>query len=212
MKAKPILMQLLKDKVTGCEDCMLHKCRNHVVFGEGSVDSKLMIVGEAPGNNEDEQGAPFVGKSGKKLDQILKYYKISRDNVFITNAVCCHTPDNRDPLYEEEIVPCRHRLACQIALIQPKVILGLGPISRFSLLGYDESYKYLQSVDVCKEAGSFNALLNKMYIVDVDGVEYPTFFSYHPSYLLRESSDASIKAEAKTHWDRVMGFLDIQNS
>jgi DNA polymerase len=210
MKTKKILMGLLKDKIECCEACMLCKGRNHVVFGNGATNADLMIVGEAPCVSEDDSGRVLMGETGAKLDKILKYYKLNDKDVFITNAVCCRPPNDRYPLFEEEIVPCRHRLACQISIIRPKVILGLGPISHISLLGNSEYYDYLRSVDVCKEGGSFDALLNKMHIVEVDGEEYPTFFSYSPSYLLRESSDDSVKTKAKVHWDRVVGFLDIQ--
>jgi len=202
MKAKNILFKLLKQKVGGCKACRLHESRQNVVFGQGSLNARLMIVGEAPGTDEDASGEPFVGKAGKKLDTILKYYKINREDVFITNSVLCRPPENRNPLYEEEIVPCGHRLACQIAIIRPELILGLGSISAQALLGND----------LCKKAGSFGALLDMMHILDVDNKEYPVVLSYHPSYLLRKQKDEAVKAKCKKHWDRAMGFLDINNS
>lgn len=199
MKAKKILFNLLKDRVGGCKACRLHESRQNVVFGQGSLDARLMIVGEGPGSDEDASGEPFVGKAGKKLDTILKYYKINREDVFITNTVCCRPPENRNPLYEEEIIPCGHRLACQIAIIRPTVILGLGSISAQALLGHD----------FCKEAGSLSSLFNTMHMVDVDNQEFPVIVSYHPSYLLRKSKDELVKQKCKNHWDRVVAFLDV---
>jgi len=201
MRAKHILMKLLKEKVGGCKACRLSEARTNVVFGEGSPDARLMIVGEAPGADEDASGKPFVGKAGQKLDQILKYYKMSREDVFLTNSVLCCPPEGRQPLYEEEVLPCSHRLACQIAIIRPELILGLGSISAIALLGND----------LCKKAGSFGALLDMMHIVDVDENEYPVIFTYHPAYLLEKSDDSSVKARAKAHWDRAMNFLDRNN-
>ena len=205
MEAKKILMQLLKDKVMGCEVCMLHKGRNHVVFGNGDMTARLMIVNGAPGISEDDSGRVLMGETGAKLDKIFKYYKLKDKDVFITHAVCCRPPDDRDPLFEEEIEKCNHRLACQIGIIRPTIILSLGFISTQALLG----------IEICKNDGSLtyiSDLFNTTHTVKVDDQEFPVIVSYPISRLLEESCDDSVKAEVKTHWDRAIGFLDIQNS
>lgn len=202
MKAKKILFRLLRDRIMECTACRLSESSGKNAFGIGSIDAKLMIVGGWPGAAEDASDEPFAGEAGKKLYSILKYYKLSKEDVFITNAVCCSTPENRYPLYEEEVAICRHRLGCQISIIKPTLIVGLGPIAAQALLGYD----------LYKEAGNLSALFNKMHMIDIDNDKFPVIMSYHPLYLLEHSDDGSVKAKAKTHWDRAMGFLDIENS
>lgn len=196
-------MKLLKDRVMECKACALHTCRKNVVFGEGSVNAPLMIVGEGPGADEDEAGKPFVGKAGQKLDQILTYYKLDRTkDVFITNSVLCRPPNNRQPLYDEEIIKCNIRLMCQISIIRPYIILGLGATSAKALLGDQE----------CKKAGSLNGLLGQLHFINLDNQEYPVLFSYHPSYLLRKSQDQLIKSKAQNHWDRAIELIrDFKN-
>lgn len=203
---KPIIINLLKDRIMNCKACALHNCRKNVVFGEGSVNAPLMIVGEGPGADEDETGKPFVGKAGQKLDQILSYYKLDRKkDVFITNSILCHPPNNRQPLYEEEIIKCNTRLLCQISIIKPKVILGLGATSAKALIGDQE----------CKKAGSLNGLLGHLHFIVIDNKEYPVLFSFHPSYLLRKSQDQLIKSKAQNHWNKAIElmkeFADIDN-
>ena len=204
MEAKKILMQLLKDKVMDCESCMLWKCRNHVVFGNGDMTARLMIVNGAPGISEDDSGRVLMGETGAKLDKIFKYYKLKDKDVFITHSVCCRTPDNRYPLYSEEIEKCNHRLACQIAIIKPTIILSLGFIAAQALLG----------IEMCKDNGSLlyiSSLFNKTHTVKVDDQEFPVIVSYPMSRLLEENCSDSVKAETKTHWDRTIGFLDLKD-
>ena len=198
MKAKKILFKLLKDKVIECKACRLHESRQGVVFGKGNINADLMIIGGWPGAAEDALDEPFVGKAGKKLYSILKYYKLNKEDVFLTNAVCCSTPENRCPLYEEEVAMCRHRLGCQISIIQPKLIVGLGPLAAQALMGYN----------TCKEAGE---LFNKTHTINVDDQEFTAIMSYDPSYLLEKSDDRSVKTNAQRHWDRIVGFLDIKS-
>jgi DNA polymerase len=118
------LVALYKE-ARACERCPLHETRTQVVFGSGNADADLMFVGEAPGQQEDIQGLPFVGRAGKLLDQLLEEVGLSRDEVFIANVLKSRPPGNRDP-QPEEISACRPYLDRQIELIEPKVICTLG--------------------------------------------------------------------------------------
>ena len=111
--------------VAGCRDCGLCAGRTNTVPGEGSAEAQIMFIGEGPGFYEDQQGRPFVGASGKFLDQLLASIGLDRRTVFITNVVKCRPPDNRDP-QPDEIAACGKYLGEQISVIQPKVIVTLG--------------------------------------------------------------------------------------
>jgi uracil-DNA glycosylase len=112
-------------EASGCLRCPLHEGRNRVVFGNGNADADLMFIGEGPGQQEDIQGLPFVGRAGKLLDQLLEEIGLSRQDVFVTNVVRCRPPGNRDPL-PHEIAACRSYTDRQIELIEPKLICTLG--------------------------------------------------------------------------------------
>jgi uracil-DNA glycosylase len=118
------LVALYKE-AAACERCPLHATRTKVVFGAGNADADLMFVGEAPGQQEDLQGLPFVGRAGKLLDQLLEEVGLTRDQVFIANVLKSRPPGNRDP-QPEEISACRPYLDRQIKLIEPSVICTLG--------------------------------------------------------------------------------------
>ena len=109
----------------GCVRCPLHRGRTKVVFGSGNANADLMFVGEAPGQQEDLQGLPFVGRAGKLLDQLLEEVGLQRSDVFITNVLLCRPPGNRDP-QQDEIDTCKPYLHRKIELIEPKVICTLG--------------------------------------------------------------------------------------
>lgn len=112
-------------QVAGCKDCALCQGRTNSVPGEGNPDADIMFIGEGPGFYEDQQGRPFVGASGKFLDDLLRTIGLDRKTVFIANVVKCRPPQNRDPL-PEEIAACSKYLDAQIAAIAPKVIVTLG--------------------------------------------------------------------------------------
>ncbi len=116
-----------------CTQCSLATGRTHVVFGSGPATASVMIVGEAPGHAEDEQGVPFVGRSGKLLDKLLGEIGLDRDDVYIANVVKCRPPKNRDPR-ADEIDACKGYLMHQVELIDPKVLLTLGNFSMKLLL------------------------------------------------------------------------------
>ncbi len=118
-----------------CTSCALHEARTQVVFGAGDPEATLMIVGEAPGAQEDLDGVPFIGRCGKLLDRLLdEELGTSRDRCYITNVVKCRPPANRDPR-RDEIAACHHHLEAQVALLDPKVTVTLGRFAAQELLG-----------------------------------------------------------------------------
>jgi uracil-DNA glycosylase family 4 len=121
------LVALLQEMREGHE-CPLVASRTNLVFGAGNADADLMFVGEAPGRVEDEQGLPFVGRAGKLLDELLEEVGLARNDVFITNILCCRPPGNRDP-QPEEIEACKPFLYRKIELIRPRVVCTLGNFS-----------------------------------------------------------------------------------
>ncbi len=123
------VLNTLVEEIINCRSCRLAEGRTNVVPGEGSWQSGLMLIGEAPGLQEDKQGRPFVGAAGKFLDELLQMIGLSRPEVYIANVIKCRPPQNRDP-QPDEINVCKPWLERQISIIEPKVIVTLG---RFSL-------------------------------------------------------------------------------
>ena len=127
----------LERQCLSCQKCGLAETRHHVVFGTGPRDAEVMCIGEGPGEHEDLQGLPFVGRGGQLLDEMLELIDLSRDkNVYIANMVKCRPPHNRDPLNTEQDA-CIGYLRNQVALIRPKVIICLGRISAIRLIKPD---------------------------------------------------------------------------
>jgi len=158
----------LQQCVADCTRCELAASRTQTVFGVGNHDADWLIIGEAPGAEEDRRGEPFVGRAGQLLDQMLQAIGQSRDHVFIANILKCRPPDNRDPK-PGEAAACRGYLERQIALVQPKIILAVGKIAAQNLLGCNDP--------VGKMRGKVHAL-----------GEIPLVVTYHPAYLLRSPS------------------------
>lgn len=157
--------QSLRQKALNCTACGLSKSRTHVVFGVGNTKANLLIIGEAPGVNEDKQGEPFVGRAGKLLTNMLLAIGLQRRDVYIANILKCRPPNNRDPK-PEEVALCTPFLEQQINLIQPKVILAVGRIAAHFLIGSTDS-------------------LGKMRGKQYQYRDIPLLISYHPAYLLR---------------------------
>lgn len=127
-------LQALQQECLACRRCGLCETRHSVVFGQGTAHAEVMLVGEGPGANEDEQGLPFVGKSGQLLDHYLEAVDLSRDkNVYIANIVKCRPPQNRDPLPEESAA-CMPWLRQQFQLIRPKIVVCLGRVAAQRML------------------------------------------------------------------------------
>ena len=151
----------------GCRRCKLCEARNTIVFGTGNPRAELVVIGEGPGADEDAQGKPFVGRAGELLTRMLaaRGVELSRDEVFITNAVKCRPPGNRNP-EPEELAACALFLNAQLATLQPKVVLALGRVAAQALLATKEP---------------IGALRGKIHPYR-GGVLIPTF---HPAFLLR---------------------------
>ena len=168
MKKGKNILGSVEEEIAACTLCVLSKTRTNVVPGEGKSNADLMFIGEAPGRDEDEQGSPFVGRAGKLLTKIIEAIGIKREDVFIANILKCRPPDNRNPL-PAEIVKCTPHLLKQIEIIKPKVICALGKFASQTLLNCE--------TPISKLRGNFH---------DYRGIKLmPT---YHPAYLLRNSS------------------------
>ena len=126
-------LRLLQAEASACTNCRLHEGRTTVVFGDGSPDADLMFIGEGPGRHEDEQGLPFVGRSGQLLSTLLERVGLSRPEVYIANVVKCRPPGNRDPR-PDEIEACKGYLVEQLRIIDPAVVVTLGNFSTKLLL------------------------------------------------------------------------------
>jgi DNA polymerase len=149
----------------GCTRCKLCQSRNTIVFGSGNPRAELIVIGEGPGADEDAQGKPFVGRAGQLLTKMLESVQISRDEVYITNAVKCRPPGNRNP-EGDELAACAPMFATQFATLQPKVVLTLGSVATQALLGTKEP--------IGKLRGRLHPYGSAVLI--------PTF---HPAFLLR---------------------------
>lgn len=145
-------MKKLKKIVEQCNKCALKDGRTNAVFGSGNIKADVMIIGEAPGKNEDEQGLPFVGKAGKYLDELLSLAGLKREDVYIANVLKCRPPSNRDPR-AEEIQACAPYLREQTAKINPKVIVTLGNFATRFILKNEEGITLLHGKPV--KAGRF---------------------------------------------------------
>jgi DNA polymerase len=160
----------LKQVVPGCTACSLHKTRTQTVFGVGDENADWMLIGEAPGAEEDRLGDPFVGQAGKLLDNMLAAIGLARShNVYIANVLKCRPPGNRNP-EPAEVEKCTPFLKRQIALVQPKIIIAMGRFAAQTLLASD---------------ASIASLRGKVY--RYEGV--PLIVTYHPAYLLRNLPD-----------------------
>jgi len=208
MKKKSL--EELKTKCEQCKSCELHKTRNNVVFADGNPETaSIVLIGEAPGENEDMQGLPFVGRAGKLLNEFLASAGISRENdLYIINTVKCRPPKNRVPSNEEKNA-CRHFLISQIEIINPKIILLCGATALKSFANcivekqdcpQNVALKSIQgrnSERPCDAESSSARRINKTPISKIRGdvfeisigkKSYQAMPIFHPSYLLRNHS------------------------
>ncbi len=163
----PESLDILKQKVASCTLCDLYRTRTQTVFGIGHPAADWLIIGEAPGADEDRKGEPFVGRAGQLLTNMLRAIGLAREEVFIANILKCRPPNNRDPQHNE-IESCSAYLRQQIDLIQPKIILAVGRIAAQSLLKTDTPIGRLRG--------------KKFFYEDT---QIPIVATYHPAYLLR---------------------------
>ena len=159
-------MDKLKNECLSCRKCALGGTRTNLVFGVGNEHAEVMLIGEGPGEQEDLQGIPFVGRAGQLLDDMLKMIDLDREKVYIANIVKCRPPKNRDPLPEEKDA-CRNWLDRQIDIVKPKIIVCLGRIAATSVI--DGEFK------ITRQHGQW---------FDVGGMRCTAI--YHPAALLRD--------------------------
>lgn len=160
----------IKNKCLNCNKCSLSKTRTNIVFSGGVANTKLMLIGEAPGYWEDQKGEPFVGKAGQLLDKIFDCVGLSRKkDVYICNTIKCRPPENRNPLPEEKNA-CREYLDAQINILKPKIILICGGVALNSML---------------PDKGGITKVRGKWFDGPYGSKMMPIF---HPSYLLRNDS------------------------
>ena len=168
----PEAWEQLREQVRACTACALHETRTQAVFGVGNRRAEWMVIGEAPGAEEDRRGEPFVGRAGQLLDAMLRAIGLSREtNVYIANILKSRPPGNRDPR-PEEVAACLPYLHRQIALVRPKLLLAVGRIAAQTLLGTDAPLGRLRGR--AHAFGEHNV---------------PLVVTYHPAYLLRSPAE-----------------------
>lgn len=172
LKTKEEELNKIKEECNSCYKCALGSTRNNIVFSDGSANAKILLIGEAPGADEDASGTPFVGRAGKLLTKLIEECGFSRKNDFyICNTVKCRPPENRVPTDEEKAL-CEKYLLAQIKIINPKVIVLCGATSAKSFLG--------SKIKISQIRGQWYKLFNN---IDATVI-------FHPSYLLRNHSEA----------------------
>ncbi|MCE1165887.1 MAG: uracil-DNA glycosylase [Bacteroidetes bacterium] len=162
-------MQVLDGNINSCSKCPLHETRSNFVFGTGNHQADVMLIGEAPGAEEDKQGKPFVGRAGNLLTDILKAINFTREEVFICNILKCRPPENRNPL-PEEIVKCEPYLMKQLELVRPKFILCLGTFAGQTMLRAKEP---------------LGKMRGKIFNFKYSDITAKLMVTYHPAALLR---------------------------
>lgn len=213
-QAKHGYLEQLRTSWSNCQACPLHEKRKQIVFGYGNVDADIMIIGEAPGANEDEQGVPFVGNAGNLLDMYLaqasvnpeakqmvqaheydfgRLRQIFLEEYYFTNVVMCRPPENRDPT-AKELAACRARLLEQIYTVDPMLVIATGKIPSGALLGVRD----------------FPITTGRGKLIDIDlpgrtvSYKLPVLAVLHPTYLLRENDfNQSNGYGERTFWDFV---------
>jgi DNA polymerase len=187
----------LKARVSACTRCVLHETRTQTVFGVGDLHADWLVIGEAPGADEDRQGEPFVGRAGLLLNEMLFAAGFRREQVYIANILKCRPPNNRNPL-SEEVACCRDYLEQQVALVEPKLILAVGGIAAHNLLQTDEKVGRLR--------GSVHRYGEQ---------QIPLVVTYHPAYLLRSPLEKrkvweDLQFARQVHLEQVVGLAEKQ--
>lgn len=173
---KETKMKELEEEIGNCKKCELWKNRNNPVIGEGSLDAKILFIGEGPGYWEDMKGRPFVGKSGKILDELLESIGLKREDVYIANIVKCRPPENRNPI-TEEIKACTPYLDRQIKIIQQKIIATLGNFATSYI--FDKFGLEQKSISVVHgKVFNVNTILGSIKIIPLF---HPAVATYNPN-------------------------------
>jgi uracil-DNA glycosylase len=184
----PILsLETVREQMGECTLCKLHKGRHTIVFGVGNPDARLMFVGEAPGEDEDLKGEPFVGKAGQLLTKMIEAMGLRREDVYICNTVKCRPPNNRNPELDE-LAACEPFLKAQLAAVKPEVIVTLGKFAAQALLR--------DQTPITRLRGQWR---------EYEGI--PVMPTFHPAYLLRSPQE---KAKVWEDLQRVMARLGLE--
>ncbi len=191
-------LKLIREDLGDCTRCKLHKGRTQIVFGVGNPYADLMFVGEGPGADEDAQGAPFVGRAGQLLNNMIKAMGIRREDVYIANVVKCRPPGNRTP-ERDESETCSPFLMRQIAVIKPKVVVALGAVAAKNLLATNASMSELRG-------RFYDFMPSGARSSDPSWQGTKLAVTYHPAFLLR---DPRQKGEAWKDLQMVMKYLGL---
>ena len=168
-KVKLPLLEKVRTELGECDRCKLHRTRTNIVFGVGNPEARLMFVGEAPGEDEDLQGFPFVGKAGQLLTRMIEAMGLRREDVYICNTVKCRPPNNRNP-EPDELLACEPFLKGQLGAVKPEVIVTLGKFAAQSLLR--------EQTPITRLRGQWR---------EYEGI--PVMPTFHPAYLLRSPAE-----------------------
>ena len=186
-------LKKLREKIQNIENCELKKNASKIVFADGNIDSSIMIVGEGPGQKEDELGKPFVGDAGMLLNKMLKAINIDRKNIYITNVVNFRPPNNRKP-EASEITKYSNFLRKHISIIDPKILVLMGSTAMESLFG--------SKIKISKERGMWKEII-------IDNKTYLTIITFHPAYLLRQADQKKYSWEDLKKIRKKIDELDI---
>ncbi len=184
----------LKAEILSCQKCPeLVKSRTKVVFGCGNEQAEILFIGEAPGANEDKQGLPFCGMSGKILNELLTSANLQREDIFITNTVLCRPPNNRNPA-KDEIENCRERLNKLIEIMRPKVIVTIGNFATERILGKN----------------GIKSMRGKVHSVIFDGQEIKVVPVIHPASYLYSGRNPQMLKEMKVDFKTISSLIMLQ--
>lgn len=172
-------LESLKEYMSNFKGCELHKSATNMVFSDGNPSAKIMLIGEAPGHDEDIQGKPFVGRSGKLLDKMLEAIDLNREKVYIANIVPWRPPNNRRPT-DGEIEICLPMIKKHIEIVNPKAILLLGSTATYALIKNNEGITKIRG---------------KWLDIEINKKKYPILPTFHPAFLLRQP------AQKKFSWE-----------
>ena len=186
-------LKKLSEKIQNIENCELKKNASKIVFADGNIDSSIMIVGEGPGQKEDELGKPFVGDAGMLLNKMLKAINIDRKNIYITNVVNFRPPNNRKP-EASEITKYSNFLRKHISIIDPKILVLMGSTAMESLFG--------SKIKISKERGMWKEII-------INNKTYLTIITFHPAYLLRQADQKKYSWEDLKKIRKKIDGLDI---
>ena len=168
--SKQQMLEKLKKKISQIRNCELKKSAKNLVFSDGNINSKIMIIGEGPGAQEDEAGIPFVGRAGKLLDKMLQAINLNRDKVYISNVVNYRPPENRKPT-EDEIKRYLPYLTKHIEVIKPKILILLGSTALNAIIGNEDV------ISKCR---------GKWFVKNIGEIETNVIASFHPAFLMRQ--------------------------